>query len=1019
MRVTCESCGTQHEVDPSLAPLSGTWPSCPRCAIPGATAAQPAGNAADPLAALFDLGTPNFDAQSEPEIESLDEADLEPLDADGLELLDEAPSTRQPAAAQPAPVDDLMSLFADVPAQPSAGAAMGDSFPAPTPVASNPANHFDPLGSASDNALFDLIDLPAPEGIPGEPELSPIEAEALQVTPTRDDLFAATIDPLPEIPLAAPVNAPILDVNAPQDVSTTGEHLLAAFNLDTADEEDVGEIAPSDEPSRFEPLDLAGDVSGNVAFGEAGKEEAVRVERVIRPQMRETPSQGDEAPLELSIDRPSTAANASSGTAPLSFEAARDSLSPLSVPPAMAGFVSANAPKAPPNGDTATAHAHSPSPARPLPSAMRRAPGIETSKIVLFGLAVALVIGALIWMWLFSDTAFSRDAQQAPPTAVAELLASVRQSSPETAETANRSSADEHVQRGLSLLQDDTASSYELARASFAQALFVDPSRVDAVALYVEATLHVRPPEPYLERAHALINLALTEAPKSALSHRVYAFLLMHDGQEEMAIAEAEQAVSLALPEEKADALLMLGYAFLNKSAPVALEKIDQAVQRNPRLKRALYYKGLAAESAGELLQAVKAYEARLAIDAKERDSLQGLVRVYLKLGRHKDARAALNAYLKAYGNHGAPKLWEIALTLRFEKKPQGVAASLKRIERNFSSLTPAEKLLFHRLNAEYLIGVGNLASARKSVDAAIRLDPQDEAAHFLGLRIAIQRRDVQAATQHLESCRGALMPGLSQEYLGRIALIKGDEDEALTAFQKANEENPHRMATLLLEGVLRLRRGEERAAWSLHSKIIELDPRARTREPPAFDDFHAPERDILDLARPLLGTPRPDSENSTKWLYLIYGALLGFHSGEVSGPSRALDQVISGDPTSLISFAYRAQIELDRGDLKKAAWFIDTAISFEARAALPWYLKGRLAEAEGDAKQAHDAYLKVLEFSPRHIDAEIRLAELSIAQGDKADAIRRLRRVLIGRPHLEHVRGTLFELERELPEGL
>lgn len=1013
MRVTCESCGTHHEVDSSLAPLSGTWPSCPRCSGPGATAAQPAGNAADPLTALFDLGTPNFDAQSEPEIESLDAADLEPLD--------EAPSTRQPAAAQEAPVDDLMSLFADVPAQQPVGAAMGDAFPAPTPSASNPADHFDPLGAASDNALFDLLDLPAPEGIPGEPELSPIEAEVLQVTPTRDDLFAATIDPLPALPLDAPVNTPILDANAPQDLpqnlSTTGEHLLAAFNLDTADEDD--ESAPNEEPSRFEPLDLAGDAPGDAAFAEMGREEPGRVERVIRPQMRGTPPQEEASPPELSLDRPSTAASAPADTAPLSFEAARDSLSPLSVPPAMAGFVSAGAPKPSPHGDTASTHAHSPAPTRPLPSAMRRAPGIETSKIILFGLAVVLVLGALIWMWLFSDTAFSRDAQQAPPTAVAELLAAVRQSSPETFETANRSSADEHVQRGLSLLQDDTASSYELARASFAQALFVDPSRVDAVALYVEATLHVRPPEPYLERAHALINLALTEAPKSALSHRVYAFLLMHDGQEEMAIAEAEQAVSLALPEEKADALLMLGYAFLNKSAPVALEKIDQAVQRNPRLKRALYYKGLAAESAGELLQAVKAYEARLAIDAKERDSLQGLVRVYLKLGRHKDARAALNAYLKAYGNHGAPKLWEIALTLRFEKKPQGVAASLKRIERNFSSLTPAEKLLFHRLNAEYLISAGNLAAARKSVDAAIRLDPQDEAAHFLGLRIAIQRRDVQAASQHLESCRGALMPGLSQEYLGRIALIKGDEAEALTAFQKANEENPHRMATLLLEGVLLLRRGEERAAWSLHSKIIELDPRARTREPPAFDDFHAPERDILDLARPLLGTPRPDSENSTKWLYLIYGALLGFHSGEVSGPSRALDQVISGDPTSLISFAYRAQIELDRGDLKKAAWFIDTAISFEARAALPWYLKGRLAEAEGDAKQAHDAYLKVLEFSPRHIDAEIRLAELSIAQGDKADAIRRLRRVLIGRPHLEHVRGALFELERELPDGL
>lgn len=989
MRVKCESCGTLHEVDASLAPLSGSWPTCPLCA-PSIAPHPPASPArtADPLDELFDLGAPNLD----------------PLGDDR-----DAP----PQVAAPAPqMDDLAALFGAPPAAESIDAvAPALDRPPPSPAAPVQADDLFALfdapaqtASAADRGPSPSVDAEPPTLRPGRGATRPAQAPPSAV----DDLFADALSPAQPDPANTSPGAS----GAPaafEDEFPGGGDPIADFGLSEPRQIDPAafESAPGKDFPKFEPLDLAAeeapghDASGGEARA-TGKSGMGQIEQVSRPDLKGF----QPADTNPGAFNPSAGAARRNDDALLSFEAARDDLSPMAIRAPKAGIVPRQPdPRATPPGGQLQP-----------PAAMRRTPGIERSRLVLFGLVLLLVISALIWLWFFSDTAFRRNAGQAPPPAVAELLEDVRKTSPETLEMASRSSADEHVQRGLSLLQDDTAASYELARTSFVQALILDPARADAMALYVEATLHVRPQEPYLERAQALIQLALAEAPESSLPHRVHAFLLLQEGQEAQAISEAEQAVALALPEEKADALLMLGYAFLNKSAPVALEKIEQAVQRNPRLKRALYYQGLAAENAGELLQAVKAYEARLAIDAKERDSLQGLVRVYLKLGRHEDAREALRDYLKAYGSDGAPKLFEIALTLRFESKPKWVAAALGRVEKSFSRLTTPEKLLFHRLNAEHLIDVGNLAGARKSVDAAIRIDARDAAAHFQGLRIAILRRDPQAALQHLEACRRQLMPGLYHEYLGRIALMKGSPEEALRAFQQANDENPRRMASLLMEGVLLLGKGDERAAWSLHGKILDLDPSARAREPASFDDFHTPERALLDLARPLLGKPR-GTANSTRWLYLIYGALLGFHSGEVTGPARAFDQVISADPTSLVSFVYRAQIELDRGDLKRAQWFIDTAIGFESRAVLPWYLKGRLSEAQGDPKAARDAYLKVLEFAPRHIDAEIRLAHLSMSQGDRIDATRRLRRVLLGSPHLERVRATLFELERDLPK--
>ncbi len=972
MRVKCESCGTLHEVDARLAPASGSWPTCPLCAPPiGA-----------PLDDLFDLGAPNLDPLGDDPPAALTSA--VPAAASAEMAAD--PLGHVSAALEgPPPLqrDDLLAMFGPLPPAaappPGEGAHFGRPGDLPEPVAA-PAQADD---------LFALLSAPLSQAAP------PPSGET---QPALGDLFAEDLAATRRPPAeAAPGPRADVALSATGDLSGGGDP-LDSFGLGAPPQLDPAALegpaaAFSDkfEPFAFSPelspidIDGAPPQLGQIPGQAAQDVAAPRAGPEAQPKEQRAPQPPDDALL--------------------SFEAARGDLAPMDVRAPKAGL--------PPEHSAPSAHGD-PSARRPRATGIA---GVETSKIALFGLLVIAVTGALIWLWFYSDAAFRRDSQQAPPPAVAQLLEAVRRSSPETIAAANRSSADEHVQRGLSLLQDDTASSYALARASFVQALVLDPARADAIALYVEATLHVRPSEPYLESAHALIELALAEAPDSSLPHRVRALLLMQEEQQAQAISEAEQAVALALPEERADALLMLGYALLDKSAPVALEKIDQAVQRNPRLKRALYYQGLAAESAGELLQAVKAYEARLSIDAKERDSLQGLIRVYLKLGRHEDARAALKTYLKAYGSDGAPRLWEIALALRFEKGTQRAGSALRRIEEKFSRLTTPEKRLFHRLNAEYLIRTGDLAGARKSVEAALRLEVRDAAAHFQGLQIALLRRDPLAARQHLEACQRQLAPGLYQEYLGRIALLAGDADEALRAFQKANGDNPRRLSTLLMEGVLLLRRGEERAAWALHGKILELDPRARAREPAAFDDFHTPERAILDLARPLLGRPQSPA-NSSQWLYLIYGALLGFHSGETAGPARAFDQVISGDPTSLISFAYRAQIELDRGALDRAQWFIDTAISFEPRAALPHYLRGRLNEQRGDARAARAAYLKALEFSPRLVDAEIQLAQLSMSQGDRADATRRLRRVLLGNPHLERVRAMLFELERDLPAG-
>lgn len=639
--------------------------------------------------------------------------------------------------------------------------------------------------------------------------------------------------------------------------------------------------------------------------------------------------------------------------------------------------------------------------------------GTDKVKVIAFAGLAALVLGGVVWLWNFSGASFSGHSEEKAPAPVAAIIEDTLRHNPEILEHAKRSTRDELVQQGLSLLRDDTAIGYREARNSFIEALSLSPNRPDAMALYVESTLHVRPQGVYMPACREIMDLALKGAPESSLVHRVNAFLLMREERELDAEAEAEKAVSLALPEEKADALLMQGQAFLRKSAPVALEKIAQAVQLDPKLKRAIYFQGVAAENSGDLLKAAKAFDARLAIDAKERDSMQGLVRVYLKLGHLEDARRALASYLKSYPNDTSPKLWEAALSLRLEKDAGKAASQLKKIEATLAQMSASEKGQFHRLNAERLIASRDYAAAKNSVAAAIDLDPRDAAAHFLGLKVAIARKDAAEAKSHLKACRRHLANGLYHEFMGRVAVMEGNLDEALEAFQKSNEENGQRLASLMMEGVLHLKKGNERGAWSLHSRIMGLDPYSRSKEAPSFDDFAEPETPLMELCRANLSRVPAGAKDNSVWLHALYAALVAYHLGETGAPSRIFDQVLSADPTSMLSLAYRAQIELDRRNYKKARRFIDTAIGIDSRDPMPWYLRGKLFLATKDMRNARDSWVKVLELSPRHTDAEIQLAFLSISQGDRNDALSRLRRVLFSNPHLERVRSALFDLER------
>lgn len=568
--------------------------------------------------------------------------------------------------------------------------------------------------------------------------------------------------------------------------------------------------------------------------------------------------------------------------------------------------------------------------------------------------------------------------------------------------------AKEHFARGRRLFLEDKPASYIQAEEEFKAAVALDPGNLAAVAHLVEAFATGRGERASAEalaEARELIGAVLAAKPEMSVAHRARAALHLAEDQYDAAPAEAAQALKLAAPDEQAEALLAVGRTYLTKSAEIALERFDSALKKDRTLKRALYYRGLAAENVGRYALAVAALEERLKSDPDQREALRALARVRAELGDTRAARAVLSQYAAKHPDEGEPRILLVQLSYAVEGDMKEADRALRALKSDLPRFDDTDKLMYLTLGAAIARERGDAKGSAELAEGALHIDPRYAPAHFQAVLTALSTGDGEEAGRHLDRCEARLEPARAAELRGRVEAAQANHlDAAIVALRKAAELAPARVAPRLSAAALLYGKGDADAAFAVMRQALDLDPVATASIRRCVSDYYEAPSESVRLAKDAFHGAKADD-----WLAQTYAALAQYHLGAADRAGDALDKVLQLDPSSLGALLYRSQIELDRKHFDRALELARRAVAVERQSAVAHYLVGRSLEGQRKAEEARAAYLKAVECDPNLVPANLRLGAVAAAAGDRDEAQKRLLLVTSADPENLEARLALF----------
>jgi tetratricopeptide (TPR) repeat protein len=192
---------------------------------------------------------------------------------------------------------------------------------------------------------------------------------------------------------------------------------------------------------------------------------------------------------------------------------------------------------------------------------------------------------------------------------------------------------------------------------------------------------------------------------------------------------------------------------------------------------------------------AVKAYEAALALDPKQSAPARARAWSLSRLGRNDEAIAAYDAYLAL-----APEDYEVRTARADLLMFIGRLADSASDWRALAEKNPADMLALSRL-ALLDEHMGELESADARAALVLRATPRDAEMLLIRIRAALRRGDDAGAREQIDALAGlALTSGqqrLCWNYLGRLHDRAGNAAEAARAFIEAQRGTPASMPAL------------------------------------------------------------------------------------------------------------------------------------------------------------------------------------------------------------------------------
>jgi putative PEP-CTERM system TPR-repeat lipoprotein len=397
----------------------------------------------------------------------------------------------------------------------------------------------------------------------------------------------------------------------------------------------------------------------------------------------------------------------------------------------------------------------------------------------------------------------------------------------------------------VNLARKDTAA----ARRSFDKALELQPNYLPAAFNLAMLDLAEKRPEDARKRYEAMIA-------KDAKNDQLYlalADLQARTGAEPKAFGETLQRAVNANPQSALAQLSLIEFHLRSKDAKAAVAAAQSAQAALPNDPRILEASAVALEAAGEVNQAIEAYNKVAALQPQSPQPLLRLAGLYVRQKNYNNAIEAMRRVQKlAPGDPGLlPQVVQLYLAAG---RPEDALGEVREVQRRHPKLA-----LAHAMEGEIYARRGSFADAERALREALRLEPKAdvvarrlhqvlvaggktaEASAFasqwiaknpkdLAMRVQVaeyelSRRNLKPAAAHYKAVLEADADNVVA--LNNLAWIGGElgDPKALSYAERAVKLSPDNPSVIDTYGSLLVRQGEVEKGLAQIERARKLDP--------------------------------------------------------------------------------------------------------------------------------------------------------------------------------------------------
>ena len=566
------------------------------------------------------------------------------------------------------------------------------------------------------------------------------------------------------------------------------------------------------------------------------------------------------------------------------------------------------------------------------------------------------------------------------------------------------------VDEGEELLIKDTTKSYLDAEEAFQQALVLDPGNDRALAGWVLSVAFGRPgqiDDPTAKAAEAMLAAAEQRGGDLPIFVAHAHFLIARGGNPNDIKVLAERGLSSKLPRDKALASLALGQTVLTKNPQEAAKNFREAMEIDPKLKRAFFFQAQLAAIQGNYKEATRALERRLELDADQWEAAEELARLLVDVGDLPRAKKVLEAAKTAAPRAGRPRLLLALLAYQHLNDFKGAEEQLTAIIDD-AELPRADKAdaLVHLATIQRI--QGDPAKASDTIDRALEFNAELVPAKLQKFLIMLDKGVSSSARMELDALKGRLGDKYLEATLeGRLLIAEDRLPDAIQTLSATVEADPRRVDAIFLAGAAAAKSRKDGKAWEFCMKRgLRADP--NSRPVPSLTHLYVRPADLLRVAVGSYAALVKDLDEDPS--PSLCEGLVAWFMEDPGTAEKYFAKVTNIDPKSADGYAYRAFTALRRKDIGGALKLTARGMDASKGNALLYFAQAQAQSMSGKIDLAKVAAQSSLKFGPQLLGPKVIMGDGDATQKNTADARRELTSVLLSDPLYRDAKRVLYK---------